>query len=222
MYIFANSFLSIAIQLLITLLYPDLLRLPAFYTIKTNLSVFLTMFLNLLNYSVLIILLVGVCFPLLKKDYKIHKKNFVLYTAVGFFGLILMYGGNFIGSILLIILGQDTTSVNQETVQVLVGSYFLPMFFITVIIAPLAEELVFRKCIFGLIDNKWIALAVSSLSFGLIHVVSGGDFINCIPYVLCGISLGLIYIFSNKNIYISITTHALNNLISILLIMLLY
>ena len=53
----------------------------------------------------------------------------------------------------------------------------------SVLLAPVVEELVFRKAIYGLFEKKSIplAIAISGLTFGYIHVLSG-DYIQIIIY----------------------------------------
>ena len=81
--------------------------------------------------------------------------------------------------------------------------------------------------------NKYLALIVSSLAFGMLHVISSAllvfinitngeatffdfvlELIYIIPYSLMGFALGIAYIKSNKNIASSMFAHFLNNLIS--------
>ena len=84
----------------------------------------------------------------------------------------------------------------------------------TVFFAPFAEEIVFRKAVYGLFEriNIPLAIIVSGLSFGLIHVMSG-DLIQLIIYGSLGLVLAYVYYYSKKNLLTVITIHMIYNLI---------
>lgn len=109
---------------------------------------------------------------------------------------------------------------------------------------PVVEELTFRKGLYGLVAYIYmhlslkinpdkdhsrqsrpyliatiVAIIVSGLTFGYIHV-SGGDYINLIPYGTTGIILGILYYKSGHNIYVPIIAHVINNLIGVVVILL--
>ncbi len=93
-----------------------------------------------------------------------------------------------------------------------------------VFIGPVVEELAFRKSVFGFIKNQKTALIVSSVLFGMIHIISEiimldfvGALTSGISYVAAGFVFGYIYKNANKNIYIPILAHMGYNLVSILL-----
>ena len=84
---------------------------------------------------------------------------------------------------------------------------------ITVICAPLMEELFFRAIIFKRISrrfNIYLGLIVSSLIFGLLHIE-----LAIIGAFIFGIACCILYI-KYKNILIPMTVHFLNNLIAFL------
>ncbi|VEU80701.1 CPBP family intramembrane glutamic endopeptidase [Haploplasma axanthum] len=127
-------------------------------------------------------------------------------------------------------------SANQDAIVELLtskGGIFVVV--TTVILAPVVEELVFRKSIFGLIKNQKVALIVSATTFGLIHVLTellnlattGGFnltglatvFTFSISYVGMGIFLSYWYYKNNKNIALLISMHALSNLLSTLFVL---
>jgi len=72
----------------------------------------------------------------------------------------------------------------------------------------------FRRAVFGFLEKKSIplAIAVSGLSFGFIHVLSG-DFVQLIVYGSLGLALAYTYYKSNKNIMTVITIHIIYNLL---------
>ena len=119
----------------------------------------------------------------------------------------------------------DDPSVNQQIATDLTLAQPLFSFFAVVIFAPLTEELIFRgmlaRYLFPKQDNSkqtLIFLLVSSLLFALIHFPGDGQ--QFFVYFSLGFSLGLAYI-SRKGLVYSISLHALNNLVSFLMILML-
>lgn len=84
---------------------------------------------------------------------------------------------------------------------------------ITVVCAPIMEELFFRAIIFKRISRKsniYIGMIISSLVFGLLHIE-----LAIIGAFIFGIACCILYI-KYKNILIPMTIHFLNNLIAFL------
>ena len=121
---------------------------------------------------------------------------------------------------IVILLTQSTdTSVNQQLITNLMDVHPILMAIMTVLCAPLAEEVVFRFTIMGgLMKQPWVGILLSSFLFGMIHVVSAGDFVYLIQYMAMGIALGYVY-YRHQNIWFSIGVHAIQNLISTLLVL---
>ena len=118
----------------------------------------------------------------------------------------------------------DDPSVNQQIATALTLSQPLFSFFAVVIFAPLTEELIFRGMLARYLFPKQdkskqvLFLLVSSVLFALIHFP--GDVQQFLVYASLGFSLGLAYI-SRKGLVYSISLHALNNLVSFLMILML-
>lgn len=92
------------------------------------------------------------------------------------------------------------------------GGLFVSML-ITVVCAPIMEELFFRAVIFKRISRKfniYIGMLISSLIFGLLHIE-----LAVIGAFIFGIACCILYI-KYKNILIPMTVHFLNNLIAFL------
>ena len=92
------------------------------------------------------------------------------------------------------------------------GGLFISML-ITVVSAPIMEELFFRAIIFKRISRKfniYIGIVISSLVFGLLHIE-----LAVIGAFIFGIVCCILYI-KYKNILIPMTVHFLNNLIAFL------
>lgn len=106
----------------------------------------------------------------------------------------------------------------------------------TVILAPITEELVFRQGIaellyrifnsFTKVPKKAVqdiavvtAILVSGILFGFIHVMSNGDYIAVIPYVVSGLVYTTVYFWSGRNVTVTICIHMLHNLVSTIITM---
>ena len=93
--------------------------------------------------------------------------------------MLCIYFGNFVGNIIATILGGIGDSANQGAViSMLTSKYGILFFFIVCFVGPFVEEAVFRKALHnGMRQFKiptWLMLGISSVLFGLIHVVSAG------------------------------------------------
>ena len=101
-------------------------------------------------------------------------------------------------------------------VEGLLNNYKILMTFVTVIVAPVVEELVLRYSFSTFIKNKWVFLAVTSILFGALHALN----LNIIIYIYIGLMLGLIYLNTDKKIACPILVHLINNLASVAMLFL--
>lgn len=201
----------------------------------TNYTAFTSLSNSLINF-VIYILLFPVLFFLLKpyiyKDFLDAKTYSSKWIGLIIAGYLYVLAGNIFANVLsqlvyLITGREQIESVNQTIIMdSLQGNGVFFMVFSAVILGPIVEELIFRKAFFGIISNQKIAVVVSSLTFGLIHVLAEPTFtdlvINIIPYVVIGFVFGYIYTKQNKNLLIVTIVHMLTNLISIISILLIY
>jgi membrane protease YdiL (CAAX protease family) len=138
-------------------------------------------------------------------------------------GWVMVYAALFIASLILQIIGISDPSANENAIAGMFSTDPLSislLFLLLCVFTPIAEELVFRKVIYGFLDRKWgvvPAVMLSGAVFGLMHVIAYGDFIQSIPYIFMGSVFGYVYHWSAKNIYVTIGVHFINNLISFLL-----
>ena len=116
-------------------------------------------------------------------------------------------------------------SVSQKMVEELTHNQPLFSFFMVVIFAPLTEELTFRgmlaRFVFPQQDNikqTALFLLVSTVLFALAHFPGTPQ--QFLVYSALGLSMGLAYINKGGLAY-SMGLHALNNLISFVMIMML-
>ncbi|MGB4984794.1 MAG: type II CAAX endopeptidase family protein [Erysipelotrichaceae bacterium] len=140
---------------------------------------------------------------------------------------LIIYAGNFILSMLIGMINHNE-AVNQVEIEGLVKVAPLMFAFMTCIMAPIVEELVFRYSIDGFMKkhfNKWVYILVSGLSFGLLHVISGSisnplDFLYVFLYGYIGCVLAYAYLENDRNLIYPIGIHFVNNLIGVIIILL--
>lgn len=207
--------------------------------VYNHMASYLNLILQIIINGIAVVGVVILMWKPFKEDLKrINGKTF----AYGAMGLGLLYAGNSIGTIFLTLIDVPDWkegSTNQEAIEQMFGTSplnIIILFFVIVIIAPILEELVFRKSIFKLFKNRYLALIVSSLAFGLLHVISGAmvvlteilngqayyldfilELIYVIPYSLMGLGIGIAYMKSSNNIVAPMFAHMLNNLLSFIL-----
>lgn len=116
-----------------------------------------------------------------------------------------------------------TTNINQSTVQdTVLASPFLAVV-VTGIIAPFVEELTYRVGAFTFLKriNTVLAYVVVGVLFGLIHMkdfTSANEWLSYPSYLIAGIALCFAY--DRFGFGASFAAHALNNLISVMSILL--
>lgn len=156
-------------------------------------------------------------FPLLKKEIKINfKRLFISIFIVIFVGLLL----NIIFNLIVTwINGDYVTSENQSGLDELAIQSKWLFLSMSLLLAPILEEIVFRGTIFHFIRERkgfLIAAIISSVLFGFIHVFSSllnGNIIDFI-YLFLYSALGFIFCVvyeSNRSIYACIVVHMLYN-----------
>lgn len=133
-----------------------------------------------------------------------------LGTAIGWgiIGFFLVFFGQIVAANIEMALGVEPGSEN--TAQFIEIAHSVPFaIFSIVIFAPILEELIFRRIIFGSLlpkTNFFVAASVSSVAFAIIHF----DFTHILLYAVSGFIFAFIY-YKTKRIIASITSHLLLN-----------
>lgn len=157
------------------------------------------------------------------KEFKIYKKNFsdsfdigLKYWFIGLFGMM-------VSNILIGIFLKAGQSNNEKLVQEMISSFPLLMILNAGILAPINEEILFRKCFRNVIKNNYVFVIISGLIFGYLHVIGAKTLAQnlfIIPYSMLGISFGIMYV-KTKSVFTSMTMHMIHNtaltLVSILI-----
>lgn len=185
-------------------------------------------YVNLLIDLILITVVFIFYYKNLGDDFNKVKKGYWKYfdKLLRFFGICLFVKivASFASSFLGIAIGlKDITSDNQNTIGTLSNVNPLLMVLLSCVFAPITEECIFRLGFRKVIKDNYVFMAVSGLVFGLMHVFPTHLTIDIalvqgIVYVAMGVFLAYVYL-DTDNIWTSIGVHALNNILSMVMIL---
>ena len=106
------------------------------------------------------------------KDFKNYFKDFLNNFEQSFkyylVGLIIMI----ISNLIIVVFINNKIASNEESVRSLIDILPLYMIFSVSIFAPLTEELIFRKGIREIFNNKYLYIIISGIFFASMHVTS--------------------------------------------------
>lgn len=165
----------------------------------------------------------------IKTDAINFKNKWIKCIIVIIAGFILLLVSNYLMGYIYELLGfgEDDTSSNQQgIIDALNGSTKYVVIFYTIILAPIFEEIIFRKLFYNTLKMNtklpaWAIVLIISAVFAGIHVISDIESLVFFPqyFVLAFIITGA-YALTKENIFVSIGLHFLNNLLAILEILL--
>jgi uncharacterized protein len=177
----------------------------------------LPLLIRTLYFMVFDIFVITILFLIFKKEIinnfidlkKNHKEYFEKYLKYWFLALGLMIISNGI-----ITMFTDSIAANQDAINELFTRNPIYIVFSAVLIAPIAEELVFRLSLRYIIKNDWAYIIISGLSFGIIHILSAenvmSELVYLIPYTIPGLIFAYVHTKS-KNIFVPIGLHFIHN-----------
>lgn len=148
----------------------------------------------------------------LKNDLKnirndLNTKNIII--------IVLFLVLSFISNIILVNLLKQEAS-NQEIAVSMLTSFPLLGIIAICLFGPFVEEIIYRLPY----KKNWLSIIISTIVFTFAHISNFSliQMFFLIPYLFLSISFSFAY-FKNENIILSTTTHILNNLISIVLLL---
>ncbi|QKY71231.1 CPBP family intramembrane glutamic endopeptidase [Lentibacillus sp. CBA3610] len=128
-------------------------------------------------------------------------------------GLFMTYAANYLATVIETLMGIAPGSENTQMIMDITRT--VPAFIvITTVIAPILEELVFRKIIFGELYkrlNFFWAAALSSFIFGIIH----DGLVHILIYAAIAFVFAFLYV-KTKRIIVPIIVHMAMNSISVI------
>ncbi|GBU10966.1 hypothetical protein AwErysi_05820 [Erysipelotrichaceae bacterium] len=215
------------VNLLKSLADGDSVKLEAYYGV----------FVENIIYGVLLIIMVSLFSKELIESAKVLKKKFyyVFWVPVAYI-ISLIFTGILISFASLFVSLPDT-SANQLAIEESMKVSPLGNITATIIGAPVVEEIIFRLVIAGCIyflvmhlmgvrKNNYneaqskrvfaaaISIVVSAILFGVLHVISAGDYLAVVPYISMGIVFSTFYFVTQRNIVAVILLHMLANIIA--------
>lgn len=129
----------------------------------------------------------------------------LVWGVLGFFLLLI---GQTVAAMIEVALGIEPGSANTTNIATVAAA--APIMVIAVVVfGPILEELVFRRVVFGSLNqtmNFWFATAISALVFAAIHL----EFIHLLLYFTTGLVLAFLY-QRTKRIITPIIAHMLLN-----------
>lgn len=161
----------------------------------------------------------------LKKEFKElkNKPGYKVGQAFKYYGIGL--GIMMFSNLILLLLFKDISTNETEVRTQLLGNP-VPMMIMISILAPVMEEIVFRKSMSPIFKNKYIFAIATGLLFGLAHLMvdflSPGFQIHRLLYVIPYGSLGFAFALMNRkcnSTFASIFIHCLHNTFTALLVL---
>lgn len=147
------------------------------------------------------------------KDYIEHSKEyFKKYFKYWIFIMIVMALSNYLVAFLK---GNiEATAVNEAEIRSQFEQNPIYIYISAVLIAPIVEELIFRRSIRSFFPTDKIFIIVSGFVFGALHLMTGMesliDLLYIIPYGVPGMVFAYIYTKTN-NITVPISMHIMHN-----------
>ncbi|MYL35744.1 CPBP family intramembrane metalloprotease [Pontibacillus yanchengensis] len=170
---------------------------------------------NLISFPAALIIILLLLRPDMKET-SLTRKNLPISKLLGWslLGIILAYVAQIIAG--LIEMGLGIPQASENTQQLMNFAKSMPIFILIItVLAPILEELLFRKVLFGSIYKKTnfiIAALISSLIFAVVHM----DLMHTIKYTAMGLVFAFLYV-QTKRIIVPIIAHMAMNLIVVLI-----
>ena len=161
----------------------------------------------------------------LDSEAKIYFSDFKNKFKYGFKIYILGYFGMIFFNLFITLFLKDISQNESQVRELLYSNAVTTMISIS-ILAPLLEELIFRKTIGTIIKNKWIYVIISGLLFGGAHILTNimnnsfaiTDLLYVLPYGCLGGAFALMD-YNTKTTFTSIVFHALHNTFTAILLL---
>jgi len=149
------------------------------------------------------------------KNFKEYFFIMMKYWIIGFFFMII---ANYVINFLIL----DGISPNESANREIIRMYPFYSLLSMGLIGPFSEEVLFRLN-FKVIKERVLYLSLSSVSFGLMHILFSfteiSDILYIVPYTILGLSFGTIF-YKTQNVIASTFAHIVHNTLSIMIILL--
>lgn len=165
------------------------------------------------------------------KDFKsFDKKNIKLMIKWWLIGWVIMIASN---AIINFVIFKGEIALNEEQNRAMLTTYPVLGLILAGVLAPILEELTFRRGFRKISDNKYVFAIVSTLVFAFLHVVPGFvigldplkldwlQLLYLLPYGSLGFSFSWLYA-KTDNIFANIYIHAFHNTLTMLMVLAVY
>ena len=156
----------------------------------------------------------------LKKDFIDFKNNFGNYSDIALKYWILGFLAMMISNFTINLFSPVEMAANEQGVREIISAVPIVSLFSICLMAPIAEELTFRKSFKDCFSSKWLFILISGIVFGFLHVIGSFgslyELLYIIPYSALGIAFASAY-YKTNNIFVSIFIHCMHNTILVLL-----
>jgi membrane protease YdiL (CAAX protease family) len=183
--------------------------------VDTNtIPVFVKQLYNIIIEVCIIIVIILMFEKQLTKMIKDFKKNNLIYFKKYFKYWFLILGLMMASNAIILIFDPSSTANNQDLINELFNEYPIYTFVLSVLFAPVIEELIFRLSFYNIFKNKYAFILLSGLVFGAFHVIGSYetpfDLVYIIPYSIPGMIFASI-MHKTKNVCFPMFLHFVHN-----------
>ena len=180
--------------------------------------------LNFLYFALNFIFTCALFHGFLKRNFARLKKDFGVFVLITVGGFGVYYVINLFLGVVIRLIASDFANLNDGSIIQMVGDNRIAMIIGAVLLAPVAEELLYRGLVFGSLKGKslWAAYLVSTILFAVIHVMGYIDtyslphlLLAFVQYLPAGLVLAWTY-HKSGNILSPIVIHIAVNTLAIL------
>lgn len=186
----------------------------------SNITSLEQMLLSIFSNIVLLLILFLIFRKDLIREWKLFRKNPMRCLDTGLKYWLLGLGIMMVANAIITFGISLDQAANEQAVQGLISNQPWLMLINAGFIAPIVEELVFRKGFKNAFPNKWLFITASALVFGSLHVITSMtsplELLYIIPYGALGGAFAIAY-QKTDTIYTSTIMHMLHNTILILM-----
>lgn len=166
-----------------------------------------------LSSTVILLILMLLYRKELIKEFKIYKKNLSENIDIGIKYWLIGLLGMMVSNIIINLVFGAGQAENEQAVQKMISALPYLMVLSAGIIAPINEEILFRKIFRNNIKNNILFILISGIFFGFLHVSDAStlqQFLYIIPYSCLGISFAIMYV-KTKSVFTSTFMHMFHN-----------
>lgn len=172
----------------------------------------------IIEYIVIFITMVMLFRKQLLHDFKIFKEYFKEYNSLVIKTWLKALVTIGIIGIIIQLITNINTATNQENLNEMFNNLPILVAILSMIYAPIVEELMFRGVFRKFLNKKYLFILVSGISFGALHVIddfqSIGELLYIFVYSALGMYLASTY-YRTNNICANIYLHFLQNTLGV-------